>query len=125
VPAADGAGLHADEVLPGVLGLEVSGGLGLFYPGVEDDGVLEVLADDAELGLAGLGDDEGLAGGDGGGVDAVRLAGEGDGAGLGLGLEAVDLVDVGGVLQAGDLDVLDVLERFGCWVSKKRARTFV
>lgn len=48
-----------------------------------------------------------------GGVDAVRLAGEGDGVGrLGLVFDAVDLVVEGGVFEAGDLDGSDVLCEF-------------
>lgn len=111
LPPTNSAGLHADHVLPAALGLKVAEAEGLVDPGVEDDGVLEVLARDAELGGTGrLRDGDVL--GAGGRVDAVRLAGEGDGAGLGLSLEVVDLVDVGGVFEAGDLDGFDVLGFF-------------
>lgn len=51
-----------------------------------------------------------MAGALGRSVDAVGLAGEGDCVGgLGLCLCGVDLVDVGGVFEAGDLDGRDVL----------------
>lgn len=109
LPSADGAGLHTDHVLPAVLGRKVGRLLRLIGPGVEDDGVLEVVTNDAEALLAAFRDDEGVLGALGRGVHAVRLAGEGNCARLGLGGEAIDLVDVGCVLEARDLNVLDIL----------------
>lgn len=59
-----------------------------------------------------------MAGSLDGSVDAVGLAGEGDWiGGLVLSLDAVDLVVVGRVFEAGDLDgrdVLSVLESVFC-----------
>lgn len=91
------------------LGSEVGDAVGLVDPRVEDDGVVEVVADDAELGAGAVRDDQRVAGALDGRVHAVGLAGKGDGAGLGLGLEPVGLVDVRRVLDAGDLGGLDVL----------------
>ena len=106
----DGACLDAEHVAPAVVGSKVGHGLCLCLPGVPYDDVVEVVADDGEDLAAGLGDGDGCLGPAGGGVDAVCLAGEGEGAGLGLDGEVVGLVDVGGVVEALDLDCGDVLE---------------
>lgn len=110
LPPLHAAGLDAHHLLVAVLGRKVGHGRGLVDPRVPDDGVVEVVADDAEARLARLGDDERVRGALGRGVDAVGLGGEGDGVGgLGLGGEVVDLVDVGRIFDAGDLNRRDVL----------------
>lgn len=82
LPALDGTGLNAQHVLPAVLGRKVLNAGGLVDPGVPDNDLVEVVADDAVTGAAGLGDDDGVLGTVGGGVHGVDLARESDGAGL-------------------------------------------
>lgn len=109
LPLAHAARLDAHHLPPPVLGGEVGEAVGLVDPGVEDDGVVEVVAHDAEPRLAAVRDDDRVAGSLDGRVHAVRLARKGHGAGLVLCLETVELVDVVGVLEAGDLHGFNVL----------------
>ena len=95
LPPLDGSGLHAEHLLPAVLGLKVLDAGRLVDPGVPDHDLVEVVADDAEARSAGLGDDDGVSGAVDGGVDGVGLGGKGDGAGLGLFLWAGELGNVG------------------------------
>lgn len=101
--------LDADHAAPAVLGLKVAHAGGLVGPGVPDDHVGEVVADEAEARGAVLRDGKGRRGRGGGGVDAVGLGGEGYGARLGLCGGFVQLVDEGGGLEAGYLGGFDVL----------------
>lgn len=109
LPPADAAGLDADHLLPAVLGLEIAHAGRLGDVRVPHDDVVEVVADDAEALLAALAEGDGVLGPAGGRVYAVELAGKGDLARLRLGAVGVELVDVGGVLEAVDGDVGNVL----------------
>lgn len=109
LPALDGTGLDAEHVFVAVVRGEVGDGGGLVGPGVPDDNVVEIVADDRVDGPAVLEDDDrGLRAG-GGRVDSVRLGGDGDVAGLRLGGAGVNLVGVGSGVEALDCDFCDVL----------------
>jgi hypothetical protein len=84
LPALDGTGLNTEHVLPAILGGKVLDAGRLIDPRVPDNNLVEVVADNAETRASGLGDDNGVLGTLGRGVDGVGLGGEGDGSGLGF-----------------------------------------
>jgi hypothetical protein len=108
----DGASLDTDHVAPAVVGGKVGHALGLGLPGVPDDDIVKVVADDAVdllAGIVGVGDDDGNLGAAGGREDGICLAGNLERAGLRLLGEVVGLVGVGGGIEVKDLDGGDVL----------------
>lgn len=109
LPSLDAARLDAEHAVPAVLGGKVPYGGRLVDPGVPDNDLVEVVADDTETLGAGLGDDDWVLGTLGGGIDTVSLAGEGDGGRLCL-LIGSELVDVSRVLKTRNLGGVDVLE---------------
>lgn len=113
LPALDTAGLNANHVLPAILGGEILGGGRLVDPGVPYDDLVEVVADDAEDRLAGAGDDDGVLGALGRGVNAVGLAGESNGTRLRHDSLVGEFVNVLRVLEARNIGRRDVLRFSG------------
>lgn len=110
--AVDGTGLDTDHVAPAIVGGKVGHALGLGLPGVPDDDIIKVVADDAVDflgGVIGVSDDDGDLGAAGGGEDGIRLGCDLEGAGLSLLGEVVGLVGVRGGVEIEDLDGGDVL----------------
>ncbi|KAI6756616.1 hypothetical protein HG530_011214 [Fusarium avenaceum] len=76
LPALDGTGLNTEHVLPAILGRKVLDAGRLIDPRVPDNNLVEVVADNAETWASGLGDDNGVPGTLGRGVDGVGLGGK-------------------------------------------------